>query len=99
VTDDFSLTTKVRRAAQVDHASSMSKSAQNIKVADKISNLHGVLSSPPRHWDLEKKIEYFEFSQRVVMQCVAASERLRETFFTVYDAGLITLEATQELRS
>ena len=47
VTDDKSLPKEARKAAQIATACSKSHSAKLIKLADKISNLRSVASSPP----------------------------------------------------
>src|SRR5882672_1029536 len=59
VTDDKSLPKAERKRLQVVNAPKKSVRAQAIKLADKISNLRAILSSPPTDWDLQRKQEYF----------------------------------------
>ena len=47
MTDDKSLPKAERKRLQIVHASQISVRAQVIKLADKISNLRGILDSPP----------------------------------------------------
>src|ERR1051326_3488654 len=54
VTDDKSLPKEIRKQLQVEHTPEKSPRAQTLKVADKISNLRGVLSRPPGCWSLER---------------------------------------------
>jgi guanosine-3',5'-bis(diphosphate) 3'-pyrophosphohydrolase len=66
VTDDKSLPKAERKRLQVQHAPTISTRAQTIKLADKISNLRSILSSPPGDWDYQRKREYFDWAKRVV---------------------------------
>ena len=51
VTDDKSLPKAERKRLQIEHAPHLSARAQTIKIADKISNLRGILFTPPEDWD------------------------------------------------
>ena len=66
VTDDKSLLKAERKAAQVEHAPSLSRAAKLVKLADKISNLRDILASPPADWPNQRKLQYFEWAGRVV---------------------------------
>lgn len=66
MTDDKSLPKAERKRLQIENAPKMSPRAQIIKLADKISNLRSLLTSPPADWDYERKRQYFEWGERVV---------------------------------
>jgi len=66
VTDDKTLPKQERKRLQIETASKKSPRAQTLKVADKISNLRAILSSPPVDWDQARRQEYFAWAQRVV---------------------------------
>jgi hypothetical protein len=66
VTDDKSLPKAERKRLQIENAPHKSVRAQQIKLADKISNLRAILASPPTAWDFQRKKEYFEWAKRVV---------------------------------
>jgi guanosine-3',5'-bis(diphosphate) 3'-pyrophosphohydrolase len=66
VTDDKSLPKAERKRLQIQNAPKKSVRAQIIKLADNIANMRSILSSPPTHWDQERKKQYFEWSKRVV---------------------------------
>jgi guanosine-3',5'-bis(diphosphate) 3'-pyrophosphohydrolase len=66
VTDDKSLPKEERKRKQEEHAPHASFGAQQIKLADKISNLRDIADRPPANWDLARKRAYFEWSKRVV---------------------------------
>jgi guanosine-3',5'-bis(diphosphate) 3'-pyrophosphohydrolase len=59
-------------------------SARKIKLADKISNLRSILSSPPPDWDYERKREYFEWGKRVVDGLTAPDPILQAEFEKTY---------------
>jgi (p)ppGpp synthase/HD superfamily hydrolase len=66
VTDDKSLPKAERKRLQIEDAPHKSVRAQVIKLADKISNLRSILSSPPLDWDQQRKQQYFEWSRKVI---------------------------------
>src|SRR6266403_2024481 len=80
VTDDKSLPQQERKRLQVENAPKKSVRAQTIKLADKISNLRSILSSPPADWDLERKREYFGWAKRVVDGLTAPNPLLKAEF-------------------
>jgi (p)ppGpp synthase/HD superfamily hydrolase len=84
VTDDKSLAKAERKRLQVETAPHKSVRAQAIKVADKISNLRAILSSPPPDWDFQRRKEYFEWSKRVVDGLTAPNPALKAEFDKTY---------------
>lgn len=66
VTDDTSLPKPVRKQRQIDEAAQKSPGAKLIKLADKICNLRDILRSPPPKWTLQRKQEYFTWSEAVL---------------------------------
>ena len=66
VTDDKGLDKDVRKQKQIEHAPHISREAKLVKLADKISNLRDILSSPPADWPGERKQTYFEWASKVV---------------------------------
>lgn len=84
VTDDKSLPQEKRKALQVENAPSKSARAQTLKLADKISNLRALLSSPPANWSLERKRNYFDWARDVVSRLTAPNEFLKKEFDRTY---------------
>jgi len=79
VTDDKSLKKQERKAAQIAHAPQLSKEAQSLKLADKISNVFDVAFSTPVDWPPERQLAYFDWASQVVAGlrgCNAALEAL-----------------------
>jgi guanosine-3',5'-bis(diphosphate) 3'-pyrophosphohydrolase len=66
VTDDKSLDKATRKHKQIEHAPHISREAKLVKLADKISNLRDILSSPPSDWPTERKKAYFDWASKVV---------------------------------
>ena len=82
VTDDRSLPQAERKRRQIVHAPHLSVRAQTIKLADKISNLRGILNSPPADWSLQRKCEYLAFANKVVDGLTAPNPFLKAEFDT-----------------
>jgi guanosine-3',5'-bis(diphosphate) 3'-pyrophosphohydrolase len=92
VTDDQSLPKAERKRLQIVHAPQISVRAQVIKLADKISNLRGILASPPADWSGERKREYFDWAKRVVDGLSAPNQMLKAEFERLYrQAGSLAL--------
>jgi len=66
VSDDKSLPKPERKAAQISHAPHISKAAQSLKLADKISNVFDVAFSTPVDWPAERQHAYFDWASQVV---------------------------------
>jgi guanosine-3',5'-bis(diphosphate) 3'-pyrophosphohydrolase len=86
VTDDKSLPKADRKRLQVENAPKKSIRAQAIKLADKISNLRSILSSPPADWDFQRRKEYFEWAKRVVDGLTAPNRTLKAEFDKTFSA-------------
>jgi guanosine-3',5'-bis(diphosphate) 3'-pyrophosphohydrolase len=84
LTDDMSLPKAERRRLQIEHAPKMSVRAQTIKLADKISNLRSILTSPPADWDYERKRKYFDWGKRVVDALSQPNPILKAEFERTY---------------
>ncbi len=66
VTDDKTLPKPRRKQLQIEHAPHLSPAAKLVKLADKICNLHDLIHSPPRFWNLGRKREYLLWTEQVV---------------------------------
>jgi len=84
VTDDKSLPKAERKRLQVVNAPKKSTRAQMIKLADKISNLRAILTSPPADWSLERRREYFVWARQVVDGLAAPNPALKAEFERTY---------------
>ena len=80
VTDDKSLPKAVRKQLQIVHAPASSLGAKQLKVADKIANLRDLILAPPAGWPLARRLEYFDWAERVVAGCRGANGRLEGAF-------------------
>lgn len=84
VTDDKSLAKEERKIKQIEHSSHISNEAKHIKLADKISNLRDIISSPPKNWPDERKQDYFEWAGKVIDQVRGTNSRLESIFDTLH---------------
>jgi GTP diphosphokinase / guanosine-3',5'-bis(diphosphate) 3'-diphosphatase len=87
-TDDKSLPKAERKRIQIIHAEHASPRAKMVKMADKISNMHAILESPPAGWDETRKLEYFHWAKQVVDNCRGVNERLEQKFDAMYERGM-----------
>jgi GTP diphosphokinase / guanosine-3',5'-bis(diphosphate) 3'-diphosphatase len=76
-----------RKRLQIVNAPKKSVRAQFIKLADKISNLSAILSSPPHEWSTQRKREYFEWAKRIVDGLAAPNEILKAESDRLYRMG------------
>ena len=84
VTDDKSLPSSARKAAQVEHAPHASERAKLVKLADKISNLTDLAESPPANWTLERRRAYFEWAREVIAGVRGTNAALEARFDEAY---------------
>lgn len=84
VTDDKSLPKVERKRLQIEHAATISDKAKLVKLADKISNLRDVASSPPAGWPLERRREYFDWAKSVIDRLRGIDPRLEAVFDQAY---------------
>jgi guanosine-3',5'-bis(diphosphate) 3'-pyrophosphohydrolase len=80
VTDDKSLEKSERKAAQIAHAPHLSKEAQSLKLADKISNVHDVAFCTPVDWSRQRQLEYFAWAEQVVAGLRGCNATLESLF-------------------
>lgn len=92
VTDNESEPLWQRKLHQIERAPTLCADAQNLRMADKISNLRGILTSPPENWSIERKLAYFNWADKVVEGCSDGLLSLREAFFEIHQSGSLTLE-------
>ena len=86
VTDDKSLPKEIRKQLQVEHTPEKSSRAQTLKLADKISNLRAIISSPPVGWSRERKQQYFEWARQVVSGIASPNPFLKSEFDKAYQS-------------
>jgi (p)ppGpp synthase/HD superfamily hydrolase len=83
LTDDKSLPKQERKRLQVEHAPHLSPSAQQIKIADKICNVGDLSANQPAHWPLQRKLEYLDWAEKVVLGCRDNHQALARHFDAV----------------
>ena len=80
VTDDKQLPKEERKQIQIDKAPRLSRAAKMIKLADKASNVRAIMLSPPADWSTERRLEYVDWSDRVIAGCRGANRRLEDYY-------------------
>ena len=87
VTDDKSLDKAVRKQLQVDHAPLLSPRAKAVKLGDKIANVQDVTNAPPADWDLIRRIQYLDWTEKVVDGCRGTNAPLERLYDEVLAKG------------
>jgi guanosine-3',5'-bis(diphosphate) 3'-pyrophosphohydrolase len=80
VTDDKSLPKQKRKQLQVENAPHKTRNAKLLKLADKISNVREIVTSPPKDWPLERKQEYLLWTEKVVAGLRGVNETLERHY-------------------
>ncbi len=84
VTDDKALPKAERKRLQIVHASTASRRARLVKLADKICNLRDIVASPPASWSLRRKRKYFDWSKEVIDAFRGTHRKLESLFDEAY---------------
>ncbi|HEY4253156.1 MAG TPA: HD domain-containing protein [Roseomonas sp.] len=92
-TDDKSLPKEIRKALQISHALECSVPAKQLKLADKISNLRAIATSPPAAWNHARRVEYVGWAGRVAAGLKGCNPALDALFDETYRAALTRLAA------
>ena len=80
VTDDKNLPKMERKQRQIEHAKEISEGAALIKLGDKISNVTDITNTPPTDWDSNRRLEYFEWAEKVINNCPKVNISLEKYF-------------------
>jgi guanosine-3',5'-bis(diphosphate) 3'-pyrophosphohydrolase len=80
LTDDKRLPKAERKRLQIEHAPELSAHAKVIKLADKISNILGIMQTPPAGWSLARRQEYLDWSDQVVAGCRGSNDALEKLY-------------------
>jgi guanosine-3',5'-bis(diphosphate) 3'-pyrophosphohydrolase len=83
VTDDKALPKAERKRLQIEHAPHISSRARLVKLGDKICNIRDVSEAPPANWSIERRREYFDWTEQVVAGCRGTNPAL-EQFYDEY---------------
>lgn len=92
VSDDPELSREERRTRQVACAPSLSAGARLVKLGDKICNALDVTHAPPAGWSPRRRLDYLDWTARVVDGCRGVNPRLEAHFDRVLADGRRILE-------
>ncbi|NJO70172.1 MAG: HD domain-containing protein [Bacteroidetes bacterium] len=95
VTDDMSLTYDDRKRMQIKKAPTLSNEAKKIKIADKISNINDIVTTP-LNWSNRRKRKYVEWSQQVINGCRGINPLLDSAFDEIVESANKLLSAEKE---
>jgi (p)ppGpp synthase/HD superfamily hydrolase len=80
VTDNKKLPKAERKRLQIKHASKLTTRAKILKLADKISNLRSMTTSPPADWPMQRRADYVTWTTQVVQGLRGTSGLLEQQF-------------------
>jgi GTP diphosphokinase / guanosine-3',5'-bis(diphosphate) 3'-diphosphatase len=80
VSDNKLLLKETRKQLQIEHAPVLSLEAKLVKLGDKICNLEDVADNPPKGWDLNRRLDYFDWAGKVVAGLRGANGALEQLF-------------------
>ena len=80
LTDDKTLPKLERKQRQIVHAKEISEDAALIKLGDKISNVTDIANIPPTNWDRNRRLEYFDWAEKVINNCPKVNKKLENYF-------------------
>jgi guanosine-3',5'-bis(diphosphate) 3'-pyrophosphohydrolase len=95
MTDDKSLDKVERKRLQIEHSPHLSHRAKEIKLADKIANVRDVTDSPPADWSLARRIEYLDWTEKVVARCRGTNPALEKLYDEVLKKGRAKLASSE----
>jgi guanosine-3',5'-bis(diphosphate) 3'-pyrophosphohydrolase len=80
-TDDKSLPKEDRKQLQIETAAKKTRNGKMLKLADKISNLRSIATSPPSHWPLDRRQAYIDWSVAVASAGLIGQSQLLDALF------------------
>ena len=80
VTDNKKLPKAERKQLQIKNAPKLTPRAKILKLADKISNLRSLATSPPADWPMQRRIDYVIWTTEVVQGLRGTSGLLEQEF-------------------
>jgi (p)ppGpp synthase/HD superfamily hydrolase len=92
MTDDKSLAKAERKRLQIEHAPRLSRRAKAIKLADKIANVQDVVDNPPANWPVARRIEYLDWTEKVVAGCRGTNAALEKLYDQLLEKGRAKFE-------
>jgi (p)ppGpp synthase/HD superfamily hydrolase len=80
MTDDMSMPSPERKQHQITRAAGLSSRAKIIKIADKIANVGDIARHPPPDWTLDRRRNYFDWTEKVIDQVRGANAALEASY-------------------
>ena len=87
VSDDKSLPKQERKLRQIKMAPYLSPRAKQLKLADKTCNISDIVNHPPRDWSRQRRIEYLEWAESVIVGLRGTNTKLEAHFDEVLAAA------------
>ena len=96
--DDKKLNKIMRKRLQIEHAASISDKAKLVKLADKYSNISGLLETPPASWSKDEITGYVYWGFAVCKQLSGINSKIDEQILNLFKKhGINTNVSDKEL--
>jgi guanosine-3',5'-bis(diphosphate) 3'-pyrophosphohydrolase len=87
VTDNMNLRKADRKLMQIENAPRLSEKAKKLKIADKILNVRDITYHPPEGWHIDRILDYFDWSEKVVAGLRGVNDVLENMFYDTLKAA------------
>ncbi|MCK5718604.1 MAG: bifunctional (p)ppGpp synthetase/guanosine-3',5'-bis(diphosphate) 3'-pyrophosphohydrolase [Thiomargarita sp.] len=91
VTDDKNLSKQQRKKLQIETAAHKSILAKQLKLADKICNVHDIIHSPPHDWSMKRCQEYIVWTEQVINELRGVNSDLENHYDVVLAKAKVAL--------
>jgi len=92
VSDNKSLPVDERKQLQIQLTPKLSDRAKKLKIADKICNIHDIISDPPEGWSEDRKLAYIYWAKQVVNGARGLNPELDQMFDEIFEKSIHKLE-------
>lgn len=84
LTDLESVLPEHKKKRELERAHNLSEKAKRVKLADKTANIRDLATMPPKTWDIQRQIDYFDFAMKIAEATASASPALEKVFMRDY---------------
>jgi len=84
LTDLESVLPEQKKQRELERAYNLSDKAKRVKIADKTANIRDLATMPPKTWDIQRQIDYFDFAMKIAEATASASPALEKVFMRDY---------------
>ena len=95
VTDDKTASKLDRKLTVIEHASSISTAAKQVKIADMLHNMSSILTAPPTSWSPDQIRGYFVWAYKVYLKLRDCNESLAKYMDKFFAEATVQIDGTE----